>query len=136
MVGPLDPCIYDSVPHNIVLHDCVPHGFKFHMINRVHFIKDIHERFQKNYIQLSDTRALLALQEGINLKYMVTYLKYSDNITVFHDQCVTVDSAFGTYINQIIRVMYLDQTLRYFASIVLCKTDTFLHSPVCASAIL
>ena len=129
MVGPLDPCIYDSVPHNIVLHDCVPHGFKFHMINRVHFIKDIHERFQKNYIQLSDTRALLALQKNMNRKY-------SENTTLFHDQCVTVDSAFGTYINQIIRVMYLDQTLRYFASIVLCKTDTFLHPPVCASAIL
>ena len=63
-------------------------------------------------------------------------LRYSENLTIFHDQCVTVDSAFGTYINQIIRVMYLDQTLRYFASIVLCKTDTFLHSPVCASAIL
>ena len=101
-----------------------------------HMIKKIHERSQKIHIQCSDTRALLALQEGINLKFMVKHHKYSENITIFHDQCVTVDSAFGTYINQIIRVMYLDQTLRYFASIVLCKTDTFLHPPVCASAIL
>ena len=92
-------------------------------------MKDIHERSQKNYIGLSDTRALLALKKDINRKY-------SENKTIFLNQCVTVDSAFGTYINQIIRVMYLDQTLRYFASIVLCKTDTFLHSPVCASAIL
>ena len=101
-----------------------------------HMIKKIHERSQKIHIQCSDTRTLLALQEGINLKFMVKHHKYSENITIFHDQCVTVDSAFGTYINQIIRVMYLDQTLRYFASIVLCKTDTFLHPPVCASAIL